>query len=118
DLFWLGGASSAILPPGLDRNRVESPALPEAAQTGRRFEAWRAEATISILTLYAERGRAFDLPVKPPAIEAFGGELHLGRLVPAELREGLDMYLGLAKIRSRLPHFDSWRGYAGLIYRP
>jgi hypothetical protein len=118
DLFWLGGASSAILPPGLDRNRVESPALPEAAQVGRRFEAWRAEATISILTLYAERGRAFDPPVKPPLVEAFGGELRLGRLVPAELREGLDLYVGLAKIRSQVPHFDSWRGYAGLIYRP
>lgn len=118
DLFWLGGASSTILPPGLDRNRVESPALPEAAQTGRRFEAWRAEAAISILTIYAERGRAFDLPVKPSSIEAFGGELRLGRLVPAEFREGLDLYLGLAKIRSQLPHIDSWRGYAGLIYRP
>ena len=119
DLFWLGGASSVILPPGLDRNRVEDPALPEAAQAGRRFESWRAEATLSILTLYAERGRAFDAPARPPSIEAYGGELRLGRLVPAELRaEGLDLYLGLAKIRSQSPHFESWRGYAGLIYRP
>ena len=38
DLFALGGASSAILPPGLDRNRVESPALPAAVQLGERFE--------------------------------------------------------------------------------
>lgn len=118
DLFWLGGASSSILPQGLDRNRVENPALPEAAQTGRRFETWRAEATLSVLTLYAERGRAFDPGIEPPPVEIFGGELRLGRLIPADLGEGLDLYLGLAKIRSQSPHFDSWRGYGGLIYRP
>jgi len=118
DVFWLGGASSTILPPGLDRNRIESPALPDAAQIGRRFESWRAEATISILTLYAERGRAWGPQTKPPWVEALGGELRLGRLIPAELGDGLDIYVGLARIRGQLPHFDSWRGYSGLIYRP
>ncbi|MGH9364997.1 MAG: TolB family protein, partial [Thermoanaerobaculia bacterium] len=118
DVFWLGGASSAILPRGLDRNRIESPALPDAVQVGRRFEGWRAEATLWILTLYAQRGRAYDPPAKPPAVEVYGGEVRLGRLVPAELGRGLDLYLGLAKIRSTAPLFDSWRGYAGLIYRP
>ena len=118
DVFSLGGASSSILPPGLDRNRVESPALPDATQTGRRTDGWRAEATLSILTLYAERARAFDAPAAPPPVEVYGGELRFGRLVPADFGEGLDLYAGVAKIRSRAPAFDTWRGYAGLIYRP
>ena len=43
DLFAIGGAPSAILPPGLDRNRIENPALPADLQAGERFEAFRAE---------------------------------------------------------------------------
>jgi hypothetical protein len=118
DLFSLGGAPSAILPPGLDRNRIESPALPEASQLGRRFDGWRAEASVSLLTLYAERGRAFDLRAKPQPVRVWGGEARLGRLITPDLAEGLDLYVGLAKIRSTTPRFDSVRGYAGLIYRP
>ena len=118
DLFSLGGASSAILPPGLDRNRIESPALPEASQLGRRFDGWRAEASVSLLVLYAERGRAFDPGAKPQPVRVWGGEARLTRLIPPELAEGLDLYVGLAKIRSTTPSFDSLRGYGGLIYRP
>ncbi len=118
DLFWLGGASSTIQPPGLDRNRIEDPALPDASQIGRRFEAWRAEATFSVLTLYAEQGLAYDPPGKPAPVQAYGGELRPGRLIPAELGQGFDLYLGLALIKSKTPSFDSWRGYAGLIFRP
>ena len=118
DLFWLGGASSTIQPPGLDRNRIEDPALPDASQIGRRFEAWRAEAAFSVLTLYAEQGRAFDPPGKPAPVQAYGGELRPGRLIPAEFGQGFDFYLGLALIKSKTPSFDSWRGYAGLIFRP
>jgi hypothetical protein len=118
DVFSLGGASSSILPPGLDRNRIESPALPEAAQLGTRFEGWRAEATLSVLTLYAEQQRAWEPGPKPPSVKAYGGELRLGRLVPRELGEGLDLYAGVAKIESAAPYFDAWRGYAGMIYRP
>jgi hypothetical protein len=118
DIFSLGGASSVILPPGLDRNRVESPALPQASQLGRRFEGWRAEASLSALTLYAEQEKAYEPEAKPSPVKAYGGELRLGRLLPAELGRGLDLYAGVAKIQSGTPSFDAWRGYAGLIYRP
>jgi len=118
DLFSLGGASSSILPPGLDRNRIESPALPEASQLGTRFTGWRAEATLSVVTLYAEQQRAWEAGPKPPPVKVYGGELRLGRLIPAVLGEGLDLYAGVAKIESSAPAFDTWRGYAGMIYRP
>ena len=118
DLFSLGGASSAILPVGLDRNRIESPALPEASQLGSRFEGWRAEATLSVVTFYAEQQRAWEPGPKPPPVKVYGGELRLGRLIPRELGKGLDLYAGVAKVESAAPAFDSWRGYAGMIYRP
>ena len=121
DLFALGGAGCAILPQGLDRNRVESPALPAAAQLGRRFEAYRAELFQSgaPLVFYAERMRAFSSGVpRPPWIRLEGLEARLDRLVPADILGPLSFYLGIARVRSREPRFDSIRGYAGLIYRP
>jgi WD40-like Beta Propeller Repeat len=121
DLFALGGASSAILPSGLDRNRIESPALPAAVQTGPRFEAYRAELSPSgsPLVLYAERMRAWSFDAeKPDWIRLEGIELRLERLIPAELTAPLSLYVGVARVRSREPRFDSTRGYAGLLYRP
>ena len=121
DLFALGGAPSAILPPGLDRNRVESPALPAAVQLGERFEAYRAELSPSgsPLLLYAERLRAWDSGAeKPDWIRLEGVELRLERLIPSDLAGPLSLYAGIARVRSREPRFDSMRGYAGLIYRP
>ena len=44
DVFAIGGAPSTILPPGLDRNRIESGALPADVQVGERFESWRVES--------------------------------------------------------------------------
>ncbi len=121
DLFALGGASSAILPPGLDRNRVESPALPAAVQLGERFEAYRAELSPSgsPLLLYAERLRAWDSGMeRPDWIRLEGIEARLERLVPAEIFGPFSLYAGIARVRSRQPRFDSIRGYAGLLFRP
>jgi hypothetical protein len=121
DLFALGGSSSAILPPGLDRNRVETPAVPAAVQIGPRFEAYRAELSPSgsPLVLYAERMRAWSSGAeKPDWIRLEGVELRLERLIPADILGPLSLYLGLARVRSREPRFDSTRGYAGLVYRP
>ncbi len=121
DLFALGGAPSSILPPGLDRNRVESPALPAAVQVGEKVEAYRAELTLSSfpLALYAERLRAWNGgSSKPDWIRLEGAELRLERLLPLDLSNSLSLYLGVARIRSSAPRFDSTRGYAGLIYRP
>lgn len=121
DLFALGGASSAILPDGLGRNRIESPALPAASQLGKRFEAYREELVPSgsPFVLYAERMRAWNGGVeKPDWIRVEGIELRLERLIPAELATGLSLYLGVARARSREPRFDSTRGYAGLLFRP
>ena len=121
DLFALGGAPSAILPPGLDRNRVESPALPAAVQLGERFEAYRAELSPTgfPLVLYAERLRAWAAGAeKPDWIRLEGVELRLERLIPANLAGPLSLYAGVARVRSQEPRFDSIRGYGGLIYRP
>jgi hypothetical protein len=121
DLFALGGAPSAILPSGLDRNRVESPALPAAVQTGPRFEAYRAELSPSgsPLVLYAERMRAWSSDTeKPDWIRLEGIELRLERLIPQDLGGNVSLYLGIARARSREPRFDSTRGYAGLLVRP
>ena len=121
DLFALGGASSAILPPGLDRNRVESPALPAAVQLGERFEAYRAELSPSgsPLLLYAERLRAWNGGTgKPDWIRLEGVEARFERLVPADILGPFSLYGGIARVRSREPRFDSIRGYAGLLFRP
>src|SRR5262249_26707408 len=121
DLFALGGAPSAILPPGLDRNRVESPALPAAVQLGDRFEAYRAELSQSggPFLLYAERMRAWSSgSPKPYWIRLEGIEARLERLVPPEVIGPFSFYLGLARVRSAVPRFDSIRGYAGMIFRP
>jgi hypothetical protein len=121
DVFSLGGTGSSILPPGLDRNRIESPALPAAVQLGERFEAYRAELipSGSPFVVYAERMRAWNPGIeKPDWIRLEGIEARLERLVPAEITGPFSFYLGLARVRSREPRFDSIRGYAGLIVRP
>ncbi|HEY3125018.1 MAG TPA: LpqB family beta-propeller domain-containing protein, partial [Thermoanaerobaculia bacterium] len=121
DLFALGGSSSAILPPGLDRNRVENSALPAAVQLGERFEAYRAELSPSgsPLVLYAERLRAWNSGAgKPDWIRLEGIEARFERLVPADILGPFSLYAGIARVRSREPRFDSIRGYGGLIFRP
>lgn len=121
DQFAVGGASSGILPPGLDFNRVKSPALPGNVQIGDRLEAYRAELALSgsLLLLYAERLRAWNAgSAKPEFVRLEGVELRLERLIPLDLSNGLSFYLGLARVRSRTPRLDSTRGYGGLIYRP
>jgi hypothetical protein len=105
----------------MDRNRVESPALPAAAQLGERFEAYRAELTPSFfpLVLYAERMRAWNRGnEKPDWIRMEGIEARLDRLVPPEILPAFSFYAGVARVRSYQPRFDSIRGYGGLIFRP
>jgi len=121
DLFALGGAGSAILPPGLDRNRIESPALPSAVQLGDRFEAYRAELTPSFFpfVVYAERMRAWNAgSAKPDWVRLEGVEARFERLVPPEILGPFSFYAGVARVRSYEPRFDSIRGYGGLIIRP
>ncbi len=104
DLFRIGGADSAILPPGLDRNRVVSPALPAALQLGPRLERYRADLAFAAfpLVLYAERLRAWDPDaVRPGAVRVAGAELRLERLVPEDLRPD-----GLALLRRRRPRAE------------
>ena len=122
DLFAVGGAASSILPPVLDRNQFDSPALPGYAQTGERLEALRAEISLRSLpvTAYTERLRAFrESDEKPDPIEVTGIELRIDeRILPLNRLGSFDFYAGVAKIKSRAPRFDSTRGYAGVIYRP
>jgi hypothetical protein len=121
DVFALGGAPSVVLPPGLDRNRIESPALPAAVQLGERFESYRAElAAVAVpLAVYAEWQRAWDGGAKrPDAVRALGAELRLDRLVPQEFGRSLSFRIGLARVASETPRIRATRGYASLIYRP
>jgi hypothetical protein len=122
DVFSIGGAPSALLAAGLDRNRVELPALPAFVQTGKRVESIRGEIGLTgiPIVVYTERLRAWTPgPEKPRPVRVFGAEVRVDeRLLPVALSDDLALYAGVAKIRSSSPAFDSTRGYAGLIYRP
>jgi hypothetical protein len=121
DVFWVGGADSAIFPPGLDRNRVFRPALPTAMQLGERLETYRAELQFAglPLVLYAERLRAWTAGSgQPDPVGLAGAELRLERFVPLELPDSISLYVGVARIRSEEPLVTSTQGYGGLIYRP
>ena len=122
DLFSLGGAPSAVLPEGLDRNRIELAALPAAVQLGERVESLRGEAALRglPLVLYGERLRAWTPGApKPDPVRVVGAELRIDEgLLPVSLSGGLALYAGVARIRSTSPRFDTTRGYAGLLYRP
>jgi WD40 repeat protein len=121
DVFSIGGAPSAVLAEGLDRNRIELPALPGFVQTGERVESLRAEAVYQgLLVLYGERLRAWTpSAAKPDPVRVYGAELRVDeRLLPVSVPGDLAIYAGVAKIRSSSPRFDSTRGYAGLLYRP
>ena len=115
DVFSIGGAPSTILPPGLDRNRIESPALPADVQFGSRFTAFRAELSAAAipLVLYGEWLRAWSVD-EPEFVRVAGGELRLERLVPAEFGRNLTLRLGIARILSEQPRFRSTRAYAQL----
>jgi hypothetical protein len=121
DLFSIGGAGSSLLPAGLDRNRIESPALPHFTQVGEKLERLRAELAGSGLPvlLYGERLRAWDGgAARPDPLEILGAELRAESLLPAELARSIEIYLGVARIKGDSPRFRSTRGYAGLIFRP
>ena len=121
DLFWVGGADSAIFAPGLDRNRIFRPALPAALQLGTRVETYRAELQLRglPLLLYAERLRAWTPGAeKPEPVGLAGAELRFERLAPLALPDSLSFYVGVARIRSEQPFVSSTQGYGGLIYRP
>ena len=121
DVFSVGGAPSAVLAEGLDRNRVELPALPAFVQTGERVESIRGEAAFgNVLVVYGERVRAWTTSTpRPDPVRVFGAELRIDeRALPISVPGDLAFYVGVAKIRSDSPRFDSTRGYAGLLYRP
>jgi hypothetical protein len=116
DVFAIGGAPSTILPPGLDRNRVENPALPADLQTGERFSAYRAELLLAAVpvVLYGDWLRTGDLDF----VRVAGGELRLERLVPPEFGRIFTLRFGLARVLSEEPRIRSTRAYAQFIYRP
>jgi hypothetical protein len=121
DVFSVGGAASAALAEGLDRNRVELPALPAFVQTGERVESLRGEAAFGgVIILYGERLRAWTPgTAKPDPVRVFGAELRVDeRLLPIAFTGDLSFYAGVARILGNSPRFDSTRGYAGLVYRP
>ena len=119
DLYAIGGAPNAILPPGLDANRIASPALPADVQVGRRFELFRAEADLSgvPLVLYAEWLRAWSA-ARPEPVRVVGAEARLERLIPAEFGRTVSFRVGGGWIVSELPGIHTGRGYAQLVYRP
>ncbi len=121
DLYAVGGAESAILPPGLDGNRLHSPALPADVQVGRRFEALRAELEASAIpvAVYAEWMRAWDPAAgRPDPVRVAGAEVRLERLIPAEYGRTVSFHVGAGWIVSAEPSIRAARGYAQLVYRP
>jgi hypothetical protein len=120
DLFAIGGVPSTILPPGLDRNRIASPALPAAVQLGERFESFRVELEGEEVPVvfYGEWLRAWSGPERPPAIRVTGAEVRLERLIPAEADRHVTFRAGVAYVSSDAPRIRSTRGYAFLVYRP
>ncbi|HKD16343.1 MAG TPA: hypothetical protein VKG23_00650 [Thermoanaerobaculia bacterium] len=121
DVFAIGGAPSAILPPGLDANRIASPALPADLQTGERFEAYRAEMVGAAIPLavYAEWMRAWSTGApRPDPVRVVGAEVRFERLIPAEYGRDVTFHVGVGWISSDLPRIHTARGYAQLVVRP
>ena len=121
DLYSVGGAESTILPPGLDANRLHSPALPSDVQVGRRFEALRTELEASAIpvAVYAEWLRAWDPAAgRPDPVRVAGAEVRLERLIPAEYGRTVSFHVGAGWIVSGEPSIRTARGYAQLVYRP
>ena len=121
DVFAIGGGPSTILPAGLDRNRIENPALPADVQIGERFTAIRAELAAGgvPLVFFGEWLRAWDRgDPRPDPVRVAGAELRLERLIPAEFDRTLTFRLGIARILSEAPRIRATRAYAGLVYRP
>ena len=119
DLWSVGGAPNAILPPGLDLNRVLSLALPADVQFGRRMETYRAEVESAgvPVVLYAEWLRAWS-GLRPDPVRVVGAEVRLDRLVPPEFGRNVTFRAGGGWIVSDEPHIRAGRGYAALVYRP
>lgn len=121
DLFAIGGAPSAILPPGLDGNRISNPALPADVQVGGRFEAYRAElaGTGVPVAVYAEWLRAWNGGApRPDPVRVAGVEVRLDRLIPPEFGRAVTFRVGAGWIVSETPSIRAGRGYAQLVYRP
>jgi hypothetical protein len=121
DVYAIGGALSAVLPPGLDGNRIRSPALPADVQAGARFEAFRAElaGTGIPVAVYAEWLRAWDTAsARPDPVRVVGAEARFERLIPETFGRAITFHVGAGWIVSDTPHIRTGRGYAQLIYRP
>ena len=121
DVFAVGGAPSAILPPGLDGNRLVSPALPADVQAGERFEAYRAEVAATSLPVaaYAEWMRAWNGgAARPDPVRVVGAEVRLERLIPPEYGRDVTFHVGVGWISSDAPSIHAARGYAQLVVRP
>jgi hypothetical protein len=123
DLFSIGGSPTSMLPEGLDRNRLPSPALPSHVQIGRKVEDWRLDLVVPYsmpASLFYERARAWTSgAVKPDAVKLYGAEMRFdGSLLPFNALGSFDFYAGIARIESRAPSFKSTRLYTGIVYHP
>ena len=122
DRFAIGGAASAILPPGLDRNRIQNPALPADVQVGQRFEAYRLELAGNgvPVVLYADWLRAWNGGgwARTEPVRVAGAEVRLDRLIPPEFGRAVTCRVGAGWIVSEVPRIRAVRGYAQLVYRP
>ncbi len=121
DLFAIGGASASILPGALDRNRIESMALPADLQAGERFESALVELCGNAIPIavYAQWLRAWNGgTARPEPVQVTGIEARLERLIPEEFGRSVTFHVGIGYISSDTPRIRTARGYAQLIYRP
>lgn len=120
DLFAIGGSPAVILPPEIDRNRIDVPALPEATIQGEHLEAARVDLGYGTLpvAIYAERLWAFadrrGDPVTVAGIEARAD----ASVLPIAVGGRLEAYAGVARVTCDTPELADVTAYAGLSYRP
>jgi hypothetical protein len=125
DLFRVGSMATPLTPPLLDLNRIESPALPEAFETGRRVNSGRVDfrpAGLPWLSLYGAFFHAWDSPTAggaPGVVRLTGAELRFSpRDLPLDMGGDLTVLLGVAKLHGEIPGSGATMGYAAFVIRP
>jgi hypothetical protein len=125
DLFRVGSMATPLTPPLLDLNRIESPALPEAFETGRHVNSGRVDfrpAGLSWLSLYGAFFHAWDSPMSGGAtgvVRLTGAELRFSsRDLPLDMGGDLTVLLGVAKMHGDVPGSGATTGYAAFVVRP
>jgi hypothetical protein len=119
DAFTIGGAPSTILPPGLDRNHIESrlPATCRSASASRPTARSCPPPSCRSCSTASGSAPGTTASPEPDFVRVAGGELRLERLVPAEFGRTLTCVWASRAFSARR-RGSGRRAYATFIYRP